>query len=257
MLKRALGKLRDGLVSLAYPEICRVCGGPVESWPDGCACARCWSDPLITCLFSNKPVCEKCGTLLDDDQRRRCRNCDDARFAAARACGAYSGALEASILFLKSHPYICGRLRSIIAGSLSENRSLLQSDVVIAVPLAGPRKRERGFNQAMVIAKAICSETGMALDERSLVRVRNTERHRAGLDAVDRARSVERAFEVARPREVEGASVLLVDDLYTTGSTIGAAAVALLEAGAGRVSVFTLARVIGTGARATDAGYIH
>jgi predicted amidophosphoribosyltransferase len=97
----------------------------------------------------------------------------------------------------------------------------------------------------------------MALDERSLVRVRNTERHRAGLDAVDRARSVERAFEVSRPREVEGASVLLVDDLYTTGSTIGAAAVALLEAGAGRVSVFTLARVIGTGARATDAAYIQ
>jgi ComF family protein len=257
VLKRALGKLRDGLVSLAYPEMCRVCGGPVESWPDGCACAGCWNDPLRTRLLSNKPVCEKCGTPLFEDLRRPCGSCDKARFAAARACGIYAGTLEASILFLKSHPYICGRLRSIVAGTISDNRAVLRADIVIPVPLSRSRKRARGFNQATIIAKAICSETGMALDERSFIRVKHTERHRAGLDAIDRMRSVERAFKVARPRDIEGASILLVDDLYTTGSTVSAAAAALLDAGAGRVSVFTLARVVQTGARTGGTGYIH
>jgi predicted amidophosphoribosyltransferase len=63
------------------------------------------------------------------------------------------------------------------------------------------------------------------------------------MDATDRARSVERAFEVVRPRLIDGASVLLVDDVFTTGSTISAATLALIEAGARQVSVLTVARV--------------
>ncbi|HSE98496.1 MAG TPA: phosphoribosyltransferase family protein, partial [Blastocatellia bacterium] len=98
--------------------------------------------------------------------------------------------------------------------------------------------------QATVIAKLLRSKTCMALDEDSLVRIKHTGRHRAGMDAIDRARSVNRAFQVARPDRVAGSSVLLVDDLFTTGSTVESAATALLEAGADRVSVFTIARVV-------------
>ncbi|HWP41891.1 MAG TPA: double zinc ribbon domain-containing protein [Blastocatellia bacterium] len=244
MLKRALGKLRDGLVSLAYPEMCRVCGGPVEAWTDGIACADCWNDPLKTRLLSNKPVCERCGAPLDPAREKGlCGGCGDAPYATAKACGIYSGTLEASVLFLKTHPHICGRLRAIIDRSYRENRELLASDLIIPVPLARTRRRERGFNQAAIIAKTIRPESGAKLDESSLVRIKHTERHRAGMDKIDRARSVARAFKVVRPRAIEGASILLVDDLYTTGSTVTAATRALLEAGAERVSVFTLARV--------------
>jgi predicted amidophosphoribosyltransferase len=63
------------------------------------------------------------------------------------------------------------------------------------------------------------------------------------MDATDRARSVERAFEVVRPRLIAGASVLLVDDVFTTGSTISAAIQSLIESGARQVSVLTVARV--------------
>jgi predicted amidophosphoribosyltransferase len=66
--------------------------------------------------------------------------------------------------------------------------------------------------------------------------------HRAGFDLADRKRSVKGAFKVARPEIFSGASVLLVDDVLTTGSTVSAAAESLLEAGAKRVSVFTIAR---------------
>ena len=169
--------------------------------------------------------------------------CSSAPFTAARACGVYSGAFEASILFLKVAPHIPPRLRGIVNRVFSEHHRVLQGDVVIPVPLHRLRERERGFNQAAIIARRISKGFGLEIDERSLKRVKPTDRHRAGMDASDRAQSVERAFEVVRPRLIDGASVLLVDDLYTTGSTISAASSALIEAGAPRVSVFTIARV--------------
>ncbi|HJZ67222.1 MAG TPA: double zinc ribbon domain-containing protein [Blastocatellia bacterium] len=247
MLERALRNIRDGLLGLAYPEQCRVCGSPVESWDDGIACARCWDDPDVTRILKGF-VCDKCGFMVSlataaGAQTRLCGMCSLLPFAAARACGAYSGALEASILFLKTTPHICPRLRSIICRTFAENRAKLESDFVMPVPLHQLRERQRGFNQAAIIAKTICRDFDLPFDDRALARVKATERHRAGLDAIDRAQSVERAFKVSTPDLLEGASVLLVDDVYTTGSTVSAAAQTLIVAGAQKVNVLTIARV--------------
>lgn len=253
MLPRALRNIRDGLLGLVYPEQCRVCGGAVESWDDGVACAECWDDPNIT-KFLNGSLCEKCGvsvsqTIVDAPpparkaEARLCGKCATLPFTSARACGVYSGALEASILFLKVAPHVCHRLRAIIFRTLSDHRQALASELVIPVPLHRLRERQRGFNQARIIAKLISREFNFRLDHRSLLRTKPTDRHRSGMDAADRAQSVERAFEVVRPRLIYGASVLLVDDVYTTGSTICAATHSLIEAGARQVTVLTIARV--------------
>jgi predicted amidophosphoribosyltransferase len=77
--------------------------------------------------------------------------------------------------------------------------------------------------------------------------VAHTGRHRAGIDAIDRAKSVAGAFKVGRPKKVRGLTVLLIDDLLTTGSTISAATQALLDAGAASVRVLTIARAVRTG----------
>ena len=252
MLPRALRNIRDGLLGLTYPEECRVCGGAVESWDDGVACAECWDDPALTKILTGS-VCAKCGApgapaIVDPKSPsptagRLCGRCGPAPFAAARACGAYSGALEASILFLKIAPHICARLRAIIHHTFSEHYDALASDVVMPVPLHRDREHQRGFNQAAIIARLISREFGLRFDHRTLQRIKPTERHRAGMDANDRAHSVERAFEVLRPGLVDGASVLLVDDVYTTGSTICAATQSLIVAGAQQVKVLTVARV--------------
>jgi ComF family protein len=134
-------------------------------------------------------------------------------------------------------------LRALIVGTLSRHREALESDAVVPVPLHRLREKQRGFNQAAIIAKSISGKFKLRLDDRSLVRTKPTERHRAGLDATDRAKSVEQAFAVAKRQMIAGASVLLVDDVYTTGSTICAAARSLLEAGARQVNVLTIARV--------------
>ena len=251
MLQRALQNIRDGLLGLAYPQECRVCGGAVESWDDGVACAQCWNDPALTKMLIGC-VCSKCGAPLTTSNAqspfptaagRLCGMCSAAPFTAARACGVYSGALEASILFLKVTPHICPRLRAIIKRTFSEHRIALRSDVVMPVPLHRFRQKQRGFNQAAIVAGLISREFGLRLDDRSVMRIKPTERHRAGMDAHDRSQSVERAFEVTRRSLVAGASVLLVDDVYTTGSTISAAAQSLIDAGVQQVNVLTIARV--------------
>ncbi|HXG95185.1 MAG TPA: double zinc ribbon domain-containing protein [Blastocatellia bacterium] len=269
MLARALNLVRDGLIALAYPQDCRLCGRTVESFNDGVTCDRCWRDSSITKVFT-EPLCAKCGLPLpavsafaqaDDsvsnegmnsdalsapaiESRRLCGRCATLPFSAARACGAYSGAIEANVLFLKSHPHLCRRLRMIISETFSAHRTALESDVVVPVPLHRLRQRERGFNQAKIIAQVLSKRFGLPLDEGLLARTRYTEMHRAGVDAIDRAKSVERAFKIERPKAIKGATVLLVDDVYTTGSTICAAATALVGAGAQRVSVLTIARVV-------------
>jgi len=169
--------------------------------------------------------------------------CGALPFTAARACGSYSGALEASILFLKVNPHISPRLRALIQRTFAEHRDAIESEIVIPVPLHKLRERRRGFNQAAIIAELIAREFNLGYDDGSLVRALATDPHRAGMDATDRARSVERAFVVVRPRLIDGASVLLIDDVLTTGSTISAVTKSLIEAGARQVSVLTVARV--------------
>ena len=245
MLALPLKRLRDGLIGSAYPADCRLCGLPVESVDDGVACRACWFDPGVTHLFTGA-VCGRCGLPMPSneaaDKTRTCGRCNRFPFSAARACGAYQGALEANILFLKSQPHLCRRLCAAIQATFATARATLASDLIIPVPLHPRRERQRGFNQARLIARRIAREFALTLDDRSLVRVKYSEQHRAGLDAIDRARSVARAFRVARPDHVRGASVLLVDDVLTTGSTLAAAAAALLDGGAARVNVITIAR---------------
>jgi ComF family protein len=239
MAWRPINKVLDAFAALAFPARCFVCDATIESLDDGVACDRCWTDPEITRILS-APLCSRCGAPLPT--LAACRECSGFEFYSARACATYSGAIRSNIIFLKSNPHICRRLRSLIIETFLEHRRTLDPDIVIPVPLHSSRERARGFNQASYIARVISECFELSLAERCIERVKPTEMHRAGFDLADRKRSVKGAFKVVRPRAISGASVLLIDDVLTTGSTAGAAAKALIEAGALRVSVFTIAR---------------
>jgi ComF family protein len=173
----------------------------------------------------------------------RCRRCEAEEFTAARACGAYEGALRASVLALKREPHVAARLSHLMLET--QRRSPLNvATRIVPVPLHPWRERERGFNQAAVLAQALAKASGLPVDEWSLARTLHTERHRAGMDARARRESVADAFEVRRPRLIEGERILLMDDVFTTGATASSCASALKKAGAQEVFVLTVARPI-------------
>lgn len=244
-LTAKLDSLYDAALALVFPQACAVCGASVEARADAPACAACWRE---TRLFAgDETLCGKCGALsvgpVAPEKRGdvRCRRCEGEAFTAARAVGAYEGALRASVLALKREPHVAPRLARLLA----DVRRLAPLDAatrLLPVPLHPLRERERGFNQAAVLARALAARTGLPCDEWSVVRTAHTERHRAGMDARSRRETVEAAFEVARPRLVEGERPLLVDDVFTTGATASACAAALLSAGAREVYVLTVAR---------------
>jgi ComF family protein len=245
-LARTFEVLCDAALSLVYPRACAVCGEEcVESRADAPACAKCWR---ATRLFTGEEtLCRKCGALasasMPEEKRSgvRCRRCDAEAFAAARACGPYKGALRAAVLNLKREPFVHARLARLLACA-AVRAPLSTATLVVPVPLHAERERERGFNQAALLARAVAKRTGLRLDEWSLARVAHSERHRAGMDARARRETVEDAFAVTRPRLVEGERVLLVDDVFTTGATVSACAAALLASGASDVFVLTAAR---------------
>jgi ComF family protein len=111
-------------------------------------------------------------------------------------------------------------------------------DVVVPVPLHRSRRRERGYDQATLLARGIARSLDLVCDDQVLRRVRRT-RQQTTLDARDRRRNVEGAFEAGVPLDDE--TVLLVDDVITTGSTMEAAASAIRDAGAAQVHALAFA----------------
>lgn len=246
-LARKADRLYDAALALVYPQACAVCGESVEARADGVACAGCWA---VTRIFKEEThVCWKCGRpapgVVVEEYRRevRCRLCDDEHYAAARACGAYEKALRASVLALKRDPNVSLRLARLLLET-QRRPPLNLATRILPVPLHPERERERGFNQAAVLARALARLTDLPFDEWSIARTVHTERHRAGMDTRARRESVANAFKVERPRLVAGERILLVDDVFTTGATVSACALALKEAGALEVLVLTLARPI-------------
>src|SRR5213595_1447818 len=168
-----LSTLYDAALALVYPQACAVCGGSVESRRDGVACATCWQ---ATRLFSDADtLCWKCGAFtrarVSEDRRKniRCGQCDEDGFTAARACGFYEGALRASVLELKREPHVAARLAGLMLAT-QQRAPVNSADLIIPVPLHPGRERERGFNQASLLARELARLSKLPLDEHSVVR---------------------------------------------------------------------------------------
>lgn len=238
-------RVYDSALAVVYPQACAICGNSVESRFDGVACAACWDATSI--FVAGESVCWKCGALSPAkvaEARREhlgCGRCDDNSFDAARACGNYEGALRASILQLKRQPHVPRRLLELLLAFV-RRPPLNCIDLILPVPLHARRERERGFNQALVLATELSRAAALPIDEHCLVRKTETHMHRGGMDAKARRRSVAGAFTVRHADLVAGQRLLLIDDVFTTGATVSACAAELKTSGASEVLVLTVAR---------------
>lgn len=237
-----LSKIRDALLTLAYPQACQICGGSVENSADGIVCQNCWTR---TPIFSGaETLCAKCGRFLREeatDFKTFCRVCDEQFYDQARAVGIYRAALAASIVHLKREPFAAKRLQKIFL-SRFETSDFQDATLVIPVPLSKKRFLERGFNQAAVLAEILRKKTGLPLDDKSLVRTVHTPMHRAAMDTKARHRSVKNAFDVKRANFIKDQNILLIDDVFTSGATVSSCAKILKKNGARKVCVLTVAR---------------
>lgn len=184
-------------------------------------------------------VCLRCGRPFP--QGELCSVCSHYEFPlVARSYARYKGPLVRALLELKYRPNV--RLAEVMSDWLASIYRQLRwkADLVAPVPLGEQRLRMRGYNQAEMIARPLSSTLGLVLDKRALMRTRET-RSQVGLDQTARWTNVMDAFESSE-EAVKGRNVLIVDDLFTTGSTLVACARALREAGASEVVALTVGR---------------
>lgn len=197
----------------------------------------------------SSPLCVRCGLVFKSREGpdHLCGRCLERAggFSRARAAGLYDGYLRLAIhaLKFKGHVHLAGPLGDLLFGVFQRDWPTADIDLVAPVPLHRRRFRQRGFNQAYLLVRRWTLPGGTLVQRDLLVRSRATA-PQTGLDRRQRRLNIKNAFSVRRPGQSAGRRVLLVDDVFTTGSTVEACAEALIRDGAKRVDVLTLARAL-------------
>ena len=247
-VERALRATAQSLFSVLFPSDCRICSSSLTRISALPVCHLCLEQvvPLsgILCGVCGEKLVSK---FVETPAGPRCGMCRRAAppFQRALAYGAYDGKLRDLIHLLKYQQVkpVAPLLGRLLAETVTQV-DIPESLMVIPVPLFKRKLRERGFNQAEEIARAFVNREalrGIKLDTSSLVRVRETA-SQTGLTRHQRRANLRGAFAVARAERIEGRSVLLIDDVMTTGTTAGECSRVLLRAGAKQVFVATAAR---------------
>jgi ComF family protein len=246
-------------LDLVFPARCPVCEATLGVARRDPLCGACW-EGIVRIV---PPFCCRCGlpffrleprdaardgdALGDagvprDADAHACAACVAARpaFDWARAAGLYAGPLREAVQRFKfgRRPTLARALAALVVEQCGAD--LPERAVLAPVPLARERERERGFNQAALLAEHVARAVGLPMRERWLARIRSTAPQTA-LSGVERRDNVRGAFVASS--SAAGATVVLVDDVLTTGATAAECARALRAVGARSVGVLTVARV--------------
>ncbi len=231
-----------------FPADCRICLQPLIKISNLPVCEEC----LAKIVPLNGVLCRLCGEKLfssyvQSEEGPLCGLCRRIapQFRRAVAFGAYDGELRELIhLFKYDAIRPAGALLAKLLGRATAELEPPADLVLIPVPLWPGKRQARGFNQAEAIAQSFCSSNvsgRIQLNTSSLVRTRETA-SQTGLTRKQRRANVRGAFAVTKAEKVRGRSILLVDDVMTTGTTVNECARVLLRAGAKEVFVATVAR---------------
>lgn len=234
-----------------YPPRCRSCRNRIFGQDEDCFCHACREKVRLV----RHPLCGTCGRpFLDaggDDHL--CGACltRSPLFREARAWACYPGEeseghplREVIQRFKYGRKVSLGKpLGRLLAGGCAEYLAAHRFDIIIPVPLHPKRLRWRGFNQAVILAREVGRVCRLPVDPFILLRSRETP-PQTQLAEEERKKNMRGAFSVDPAKSIEGKSLLLVDDVYTSGATVNECSRILLRAGAKEVYVLTLARTV-------------
>lgn len=225
------------LEGMLYPRRCPVCHGIPEGGREICAgCVK--KLPYIEgrrCAICGRPV---------EEWERLCEDCSSARrsFDAGMGVFYYDDIMRGAVSYLKykgrlEYGEVLGTLMAEAASAFIKSRRI---DLVVPVPVHEKRLRERGYNQAGLLAAPVSRIFGIPMDDGLLVRTGQTEAMKR-LGAKGRRENLKGAFAAARGHEIPG-SALIVDDIFTTGATVDECSAELKRAGCRRVFFLSLAQ---------------
>ena len=242
--------IREALASVVFPAPCRICARTLDTGNRIPFCRTC----LGTLMQElPEPQCARCGRpivstpVAQGGSPPQCRLCRSGAydFDFVRSFGAYTPSMAHAILLLKYSEItpLGGWFARQLARVAEGNREAFAADVVVPVPLHPTRLRERGYNQAELIAKPLARHLGIPFRSFLLVRTRPRP-DKIRLTRRERWETVRGAYVMHQRAKVDKMGVLLVDDVFTTGATLDACSRALRGAGAVRVAGITVARAL-------------
>jgi len=228
---------------LIFPSFCRLCTRPLGRPGEKVVCREC----LAQIVPRRGPVCLCCGRFLEGaGEDHLCAKCLDRppAFSRHRSCGRYGGVLKDLILLFKYSrvSVLSPVLARYAAEALGADQEVWEGvDYLVPVPLHRKRRRERGFNQSQLLAHDLARIQGVKVLERCLIKIRNVP-PQTSLEGAGREGNVRGAYGVRGIRNIAGKTLLLVDDVFTTGSTLRECSRVLISAGAREVRALTLAQ---------------
>jgi ComF family protein len=234
------------ILDVLLPTSCSFCNDPVGDSNIPFFCSDCWADFTLI----QGPLCPRCGRPFDSPEALAqspdhvCLACrqEPPRFDQALSVGYFEGSLREAVHQFKYRP--CRSLGSPLGEWMAANvRLVMDIDLVMPVPLHASRLKERGFNQALLLAHRMSERHHIPFSCDNLCRTRPT-RPQVELTGAERILNVSGAFALRKPDAVADRSVVLIDDVFTTGATMNECASVLKQAGAAHVTAFTLARAV-------------
>jgi ComF family protein len=249
--RQALADRLEWVVDWLYPPRCRACAGRIAGRDSEYFCGSCWSNIRLV----SHPLCTICGRpFLDasgDDHK--CGAClsRPPRFVSARAWACYpreditdDPLRQVVQRFKYGRKVSLGKaLGRLMAAGCQEFLNECRVDLIIPVPLHPKRLRWRGFNQSVLLARQVNRVHGLPMDPFILMRDKETL-PQTQLSEEERRKNVRGAFSVRTAAALKAKTLLLVDDVYTSGATLNECSRVLIQAGARKVHLLTLARTV-------------